>query len=256
MESERAYKYIVIASDSEVSRNYYLVDEGGSTIPSSAQRSADDFSIFNTTCVSAGEPYSYCQGRNYAFQRSSLRPPCMDNNSTLNILDGCYTVNGTKLEKCIQVAYTSNAFIPQCGEDDDDHCGTYLEIHMAHGTPYQDETDIISEVKIEERNVSGYYTTTLPTIWMKNESKVLCSYSESVFRVGSLVYIKSSAPVCCCPPPFDSSTRVGSFQCPIGSTGDGAYAYVSETLADTLSVDSLMLDYPFCPIDLTATEDR
>jgi hypothetical protein len=180
----------------------------------------------------------------------------MDNNSTLNVTAGCYGVDGRKQDRCVQVAFSSNAFIPQCGPDAGEHCGTYLEVHMAHGTPYEDENQIISQVEVTVRNVSGYYTTVLPTTYMNNQSKVLCSYSESVLRIGSLVYIKDLADVCCCPPPFSADTRVGSFQCPVGPVANGAFAYQSQTISDVLNVDTLLLDYPFCPIDLSYEEDR
>lgn len=256
LEAERAFKYDVIADENEVASNYFLIDEDSGSIATSAQRAADDSAVFNLSCVSDGNPTTFCSGRNYAYTRSALRPPCVDNNTTLNVLDGCYATNGTKYQRCVQIAYTSNAFIPQCGSDAGEHCGTFLEIHMAHGTPYQDESTIISQVRVSERNVSGYYSTMIPTTWMNNQSKVLCSYSESVLRIGTLVYIKDSAPVCCCPPPFSADTRVGSFQCPVGPTANGAFAYRSQTIADTINVDTLLLDYPFCPIDLSYNVDR
>mmetsp|Transcript_19797 Transcript_19797/g.33126 ORF Transcript_19797/g.33126 Transcript_19797/m.33126 type:complete len:539 (+) Transcript_19797:100-1716(+) len=255
LEAERVFKYEVIADPEEVSSNYFVMDEDSNPVATEAIRSADDSALFNLSCVSDGNPASYCSGRNFAYTRSALRPPCLDNNSTLDVMSGCVAPNGTELSSCVAVGFTSNDFIPQCNDDAGDHCGTYLEIHMAHGTPYQAETDVIAEVKIDVRNVSGYYTTVLPMTWMKNDSKILCSYSESELRIGSLVYIKDTAPVCCCPPPFTSETRVGSFQCPRGATSNGALAYRSKTLADVLNTDTLLLDYPFCPIDLTVDED-
>lgn len=256
LEQERAYKYLVIAEDDEVAKNYYLVNEDGASISLTDQRTADDFQIHNETCASLNSPNTFCQGRNFAYQRSPLRPPCMDNNRSINSLAGCHYPNGTYSDKCVQVAYTSNAFIPQCNENEDDHCGTFLEVHMQQGTPYQSEDEVISSVQITTRNVSGYYSTVLPLTWMNNQSKVLCSYSESILRVGSVVYIRSNAPVCCCPPPYQTDTRIGSFQCPIGPTANGAFGYKPRSLADTLSVDTLLLDYPFCPIDLISNEDR
>lgn len=254
LQQERVFKYTVIASDTEVAKNFYMVDEDSNPISYSSQRSADDYEVLNTSCVSLDNPYTYCQGRNYGLERAPLRPACMDNNYTLDVLAGCYYPNGTYSTYCVQVAYSSNTFIPFC-QTDDEHCGTYLEIHMAHGTPYQSETDVISSVKITETNQTGYFATVLPLTWMNNQTKVLCTYSESVFRIGSLVYIENTAPVCCCPPPFQSASRRGSFQCPVGATDNGAFAYRSQTLADILSVDSLMLHYPYCPIDLSAAKD-
>lgn len=99
----------------------------------------------------------------------------MDNNQSLNAIAGCTYPNGssgtncfqvTRIRPslplspcCLQVGYTSNVFSVQCAADDG-HCGTYLEIHIPHGTPYEtDENAIIAEVKIDQRNVSGFYTT-------------------------------------------------------------------------------------------------
>lgn len=87
---------------------------------------------------------------------------------------------------------------------------------MAHGSPYYDETTILGEALVEPRNVSGYYTMTMATTFMFNTSRLLCSYTESVLRVGSLVYVKASAPVCCCPAAYNDDSRVGAFQCPVG----------------------------------------
>jgi len=256
LESERAYKYDVIANENEVASNYFLVDENSNTIDTRAVRGADDSAVFELSCVSDGNPSSLCAGRNYAFNRSPLRPPCMDNNSTLDVLSGCQAANGTKYSHCVQIAFSSNVFVPLCNAEAGEHCGTYMEIHMAHGSPYHEESDIIAQVEVDVRNVSGYYSTVMPVTWMNNKNRVLCSYAESVLRIGSLVYITDQAPVCCCPQPFSSATRVGSFQCPVGPTENGAFAYRSQTIADVLNVDTLLLDYPFCPIDLSYDEDR
>eukprot|EP01034_Spumella_vulgaris_P038119 gene38119-47042_t len=127
----------------------------------------------------------------------------MDNNSTLDALAGCQTTTGESLPYCVQIGYSANTFIPQC-KDIESNCGTFLEVHIAHGTPYQDETVIISETLITERNVTGYHTITLPLTWMGNATKVLSAYTESKLRIGTLVYIKRTAPYCCCPPVFQS----------------------------------------------------
>ena len=256
LEPERAFQYDVIADENEVASNYFVIDEDSNSVDITAQTSADDSAVFNLSCIARNNPTSFCSGRNYAYSRSSLRPPCVDNNSTYNNLNGCFAPNGTKFANCLTVAYSSNAFIPQCNTSTaGQHCGTFLEIHMAHGTPYQDETAIISQVRVDQRNVSGYYTTVIPTTWMGNNSKVLCSYSESALRIGSLVYIQNTAPICCCPAPYSADLRYGSFQCPIGPTANGPFAYLPKTIADSLIIDTLLLDYPFCHIDLTYNVD-
>ena len=146
------------------------------------------------------------------------------------------------------MGYTQNAFIALCGSEfeNDDHCGTFLEIHQLGGTPYSAETDIISDVKITTRDVSGYYTTTMPMTWMGDPNKVLCAYSESYVRVGSTVFINREAPVCCCPPAFASQSRQGSFFCPLGAGGSGPYAAYLNKTKDYLQNDIDSTSFPYC----------
>jgi hypothetical protein len=221
-------------------------------VADSASRAADDETVIDKTCIAAGDPYTYCQGKQYAYKRSKHRPPCSDNNVTLNTLSGCYYPNGTYSTKCVQVGYSQNAFIALCGQNRS--CGTYLEIHMTEGSPYQLETDVIAEVKLLTRNTSGMYTTVMPLTWMGNNSRVLCSYTESFLRVGSIVYILPSASVCCCPAEYETFTRAGSFFCPIGATGDGPFASKLKSLAEVLSVDEASQTYPFCPGGLESND--
>ena len=96
-----------------------------------------------------------------------------------------------------------NTFIPQCSPNQGDNCGTYIEIHQRHGTPYSAETDVISSVQLDQFNVSGAYTTVIPLTWMGNQSRVICAYSENFLRIGSVVYILPTAPQCCCPYQYD-----------------------------------------------------
>ncbi|CAE7630624.1 unnamed protein product, partial [Symbiodinium microadriaticum] len=193
-------------------------------------------------------PYSYCLGKRYAKKKSTYIPACVDNNSSLNTLQGCYDIYGNYSSYCAQVGYTQNAFIALCGSEfeDDDHCGTFLEIHQGGGTPYSSETDIIGDVKITTRDVSGYYTTTLPMTWMGDPNRVLCAYTESYVRVGSTVYINHEAPVCCCPPAYASQSRTGSFLCPLGTGGSGPYAAYLNKTKDLLQNDIDSTSYPFC----------
>lgn len=55
-----------------------------------------------------GNPYSYCLGKRYAKKPSTFVPACVDNNSSLNALDGCYDIYGNYSTKCMQVC---NIFI-------------------------------------------------------------------------------------------------------------------------------------------------
>jgi len=148
----------------------------------------------------------------------------------------------------MQVAYTQNAFIPLCGSafSDDNHCGVFLEIHISQGTPYSEEIDIISEVKVTTPQVSGYMTTTMNLTWQGDPNRVLCSYTEDFVRVGSIVYITPTAPICCCPPSYTSQAREGSFMCPVGGIGSGPYATYLNLPKDYLQNDVDTRSYPYC----------
>lgn len=87
----------------------------------------------------------------------------------------------------------------------------FLEIHIGQGTPYSEEDDIISEVKVITPQVSGYMTTNLDLTWQGDPDRVLCSYTEDFVRVGSIVYITPTAPICCCPGSYTSQAREGNF---------------------------------------------
>ena len=261
---ERVLKYTELGAEDEVAMNYDLVYEDSSSVPALAQRRPDDFEIHDEDCEAYltgtdGNERTYCQGKNYGYKKATIVPACMDNNQSLNSLDDCIDpLTGLNQTKCVQVAYSQNSFIGQCGTDDD-HCGTFLEIHQLEGTPYTLQDDVIADVRINTRNVSGFYTTTMPLSWKGASNKVLCAYTESFVRVGSIVYIKPMmqyVPVCCCPKPFKPATRVGSVQCPIGPAGGGAFGFQQKTLAQTLTVDTLVTQYPYCPIDLESPIDR
>jgi hypothetical protein len=256
LEQERVLKNLVLGTEEEVSINYDLVYEDSTLVPTDASRAADDETILDLNCDGKslaidGSYNGFCMGKNYAFKRSIQRPACFDNNISLNALSGCFHPDGTPDNYCLQVAYTQTAFIPLCEDGEwGDHCGTFLEIHQSEGSPYQAERDVISEVKINTREVSGYYTTVIPLNWMGDFTKVLCSYTESFIRVGSMVYILPGNPVCCCPKPFKPATRVGSFQCPLGSTGNGLLAAMPKKLGDNLAVDVVHMSFPYCPGNL------
>lgn len=127
--------------------------------------------------------------------------------------------------------------------------------------------------------MSGYYTTHIDLTYKGNSSRVLCSYTESPkrLRVGLRVYVRNTAPTCCCPPAYLTENRgdfhnevdeagdtdgnaflhqhVGSFFCPIGPSGEGPFGYLPKHITDVISIDNLIGDFPYCPIDITAKED-
>ena len=232
-------------------------------MPVLAQRTPDDYEIHDEACEayltgSDGSTLNYCQGKNYGYQKV-LVPACMDNNQSLNTLNDCVDpLTGINHTYCTQVAYSQNAFIGKCGIDDD-HCGTYLEIHQMEGTPYSTQEDVIADVRIDTRNVSGFYTTMMPLTWKKSSNKVLCAYTESFVRVGSIVYIlplMQYVPLVAARKLFKPSTRVGLCNALSGPAGGGAFAFHQKTLAQTLTVDTLLTGYPYCPTDLSSPIDR
>jgi hypothetical protein len=248
LEEERVVPKPVLASESEIQENYLFVLADETSIESTEVRRADDESFLAPECESKGNPYSYCLGKRYAKKPSAQKPACVDNNSSLNAQSGCYDEFGFYHPTCMQVGYTQNAFISLCGSEyeDNDHCGVFLEIHIGTGTPYDDEETIISETKLTQPHVSGYYTTIMNTTYKGVANRTLCSYSEDFMRVGSTVYVEKNAPTCCCPPVYKAVSQTGSFLCPIGSGGVGPYGTWLNTTAAKLQNDVDVQSYPFC----------
>jgi hypothetical protein len=54
LEAERVVEVTVLASETEISENYIVVDERSNTIPAAYQRKADDESYLNPECISLG----------------------------------------------------------------------------------------------------------------------------------------------------------------------------------------------------------
>lgn len=258
LEPERVVKPIVLASDVDVSKNVKFVTEEGNDIVPNALRVADDYSSWDPRCIAMNNPFSNCSGLNWAMQKSPLRPACVDNNYSLNALTPCYSPDGSQPGiPCVQVGYSQNAFIGTCGDSSDPNCGTYLEIHMPNGSPYQDESAVIAQTLITTMNVSGVYSTTLPLTWMGNTSRVLCAYTESFLRIGSEVYIKPNAPVCCCPSLYNTKTREGSFFCPKGPDDmlhNGPFAREAISVTDKVKLDINLAIFPYCPTTLSSND--
>ena len=137
-------------------------------------------------------------------------------------------------------AFTHTAAIVSCGSTfaDDPHCGTFVEIHRKNGSPYvssygaqtrlcrnltllqtaprtqHPEEFIISETRITERFVSGYFTSAISLRYDGDRNRVLCAYAENKIRIRSMVMIKQSAPQCCCPPIYSTQKYTGFKFCP------------------------------------------
>jgi hypothetical protein len=87
---------------------------------------------------------------------------------------------------------------------------------MAHRKPNSNESDVIAEVQITNRNVSGYYTTVLPITWQQNSSKLFCSYSESGKPMLLPIYFR--ALLISFPSPFSAAHWLGGL-CQVYSSG-------------------------------------
>lgn len=254
IEPERVNRKLILANDTVISSRVNLVYEDSSKVSTSGtsisnSRFAADETILDPECNGNGNPYQYCIDYQYRKLMSSIRPPCTDNNSSLDSTQNCLDIYGNSNETCVAIGFSQNAFIAQCNTNypNPSHCGTFLEIHLPYGSPYkfaQSET-ILSEVQISAQNTSGYTTMTIPLTFMGDPTKVLCAYAENFIRVGSIVYVNPTAPRCCCPK-LRSTTVLGGFLCPVSASGSGPFAAFAKTVTDSLATDSAMQKYPYC----------
>ena len=140
----------------------HVVDESNDVIDQAHSRLQDVESIIDESCVvnetTGVFPKVSCSADRISVQQSADRPFCWDHNTTVDGGASCQDSEGNVAPRCMQVGYTQNAYIVECGGDleNDPHCGTYLEIHKTG-----DET-IINEVHLPGGFPSGYRTTTIP----------------------------------------------------------------------------------------------
>jgi len=240
-------------SPDEPLHNIDLVDEFGNDLDYRYSRRADDILYIDELCVGLRDPHMACIADRFAAARSKMMPPCWDNNQTVDSTLDCYTAAGKRNAHCMQVSYSQNAYIYVCGGDlaNDDHCGTYLEIHKENGTPYDDESTTLSDVKITTPVTNGMHTTTLPLTYKGDPSRTLCSYEEIKIQVGSMVRVNDDAPSCCCPPwlsPIRTS-KVGAFFCPKRqwSKDGGPFAPTLNSLDEQYIDDQFQQVFPWCP---------
>lgn len=68
-------------------------------------------------------------------------PNCTDNNQTVYANSTCQDVNGEYSDHCVQLGYSQTALAVMCGGEfsDHEHCGTFFEVHMPNGSPYNGE---------------------------------------------------------------------------------------------------------------------
>jgi len=144
--------------------NIDLVDEYGNELNHKYSRRADDILYIDEACTGLRNPHANCVDDRYAAKRSPMVPPCSDYNHTVDSTLDSFTIEGKRSPNCMQVAYSQNAFVATCGGEfaNDEQCGTYLEIHIPLGSPYDDENVILSSTKLDTPVVNGMITTTIP----------------------------------------------------------------------------------------------
>ncbi|KAL3758469.1 hypothetical protein ACHAWU_004312 [Discostella pseudostelligera] len=240
-------------SPDEPLHNVDLVDEFGNELEFQYSRRANDILYIDESCVGLRDPHMACISDRFAASASKMRPPCWDNNQTVDSTLACFTPIGNKRSNCMQIAFSQNAYIFGCGGKfaNDDSCGTYLEIHKPNGSPYDDEATILSDSKITVSATNGMLTTTIPLTYKGDPKRILCSYDEVDIRVGSMVRVHSDAPTCCCPPwlsPLRTS-KIGAFFCPKRqwSKDGGPFAPALSSLEEEYMDDRFQRSFPWCP---------
>jgi len=247
------YSNGIPTSTDEPLHNLDLVDEFGNSLDHRYSRRADDVVLIDESCVGLSEPHSACIDDRFAAGAARTTPACWDNNRTVDTTLDCYTAAGKRKKHCMQVSYSQNAYVSVCGQDfeNNDHCGTYLEIHKENGTPYDDEATILSDVKVTTPVTNGMQTTTLPLTYKGDPSRILCSYQENNIEKGSMVRVNGNAPSCCCPPwlsPIRSS-KIGAFFCPKRqwSKDGGPFAPALKSLEEQFADNEFQQSFPWCP---------
>ncbi|CBN75306.1 conserved unknown protein [Ectocarpus siliculosus] len=255
--SYRVVDKYLFADTTEILANTVIVDKEGVTVPTAYSRFADDEIVIEDNCTAAGVPDGLsCVGFRQKQQRSTSVARCTDNNQTVDAGSSCQNLAGEVSEHCLAVGYSQTAISVICGGDfaEDDHCGTFLELHVGYANYYADPEDVLSEVRLLTANVTGYTTTTIPTTWMNDTSKILCAFEHVSLLEGTMVLIAEEAPVCCCPRAFSQKDQLGSLFCPVHNSVEGPFAATLTSVADLLTFEEESQTYPFCP-SLDENED-
>jgi len=237
------------AGPTEVLHNMVIVDEDGVEIPFEYSRRADDHTEIDESCRGFRNPHRSCLEKRLRAFTSPYVPSCWDHNQTVDSTASCYSPEGIKRPNCMQVSYSQNSFINVCGGIyyDDPNCGTFIEIHRPNGSPYDFEATLLSETKIINRETNGMSTTTIDLTYKSQSNRILCAYSESKIRVGSMVQITEDSPQCCCPPKYNKLSKLGSFFCPRKKGFDsGPFVDALDTIAEQIENDRDQQVYPYC----------
>lgn len=70
--------------------------------------------------------------------------------------NSCQNLAGEASEHCLALGYSQTAISVTCGGKyvEDDHCGTFLELHMGYANFYVDTEEVLSEVRLLTENVT------------------------------------------------------------------------------------------------------
>jgi hypothetical protein len=145
----------------------------GTPIPPNAQRRPTDQIVIDETCKGALQPpgRTDCVTARIARVPWLASPACWNWNASVAAGVACRApVDGSPLPLCLEVGYTQNAYIADCGGvwAGNEHCGTYLEVHRPG------RAEKLGEVRLVGLATSGYRMTVLSTTYKKDPSKALC----------------------------------------------------------------------------------
>lgn len=141
------------------------------------RRLPDSVIVNDDSCTGLAKPTANCLGVRAASQTFPVLPVCWDYNDTVVANAPCRAPKtGQVLNYCIEVAFSQNAYIVQCGGvwKDSRRCGTFLEIH----TPGDDT--VLAEVKLAGQFTNGYRQTILSTQYQGRADRTLCSGPHEV----------------------------------------------------------------------------
>lgn len=124
--------------------------------------------IVDENCATSSAS-SNCINSRYRKIPSSQFPNCWDRNDTVSATSECRNPStGDITENCVEIGYTSTAFIMDCKNENDSNCGTFVELH-APGDP-----KILNEVKLKQGFVSGYRMTGISTVHSQQANQIIC----------------------------------------------------------------------------------
>ena len=128
---------------------------------------------------------TYVRGRDdcVAFGVKRYQPPenpaCWDYNATVKSGLPCRNKKGERVENCVEIGYSQNAYIVNCSPDASakGNCGAYLEVHEPEidilGNRV-DNTKVLTQMLLPGGFVSGYETIPMPTTFADDPLRILC----------------------------------------------------------------------------------